>query len=695
MKLKIILGLMLVGAIGYGAANKIPNGDLANMAQSTIKGRAAAAGTGAVTDLSATQATAILNALVGDSGAGGTKGLAPAPSAGDAAALKFLKADGTWATISGSDHGALAGLSDDDHTQYALLAGRSGGQILTGGTSAGESLSLLSTSNGTKGNVFLGTLSAYDQVNDRLGIGNTAPGYKLDLAATAANETVLSLDPQTGTDIDFRFETNTFRIDKGVGSLLVFDSGFLNLGGTRTPKWQVELQATSTSTDVGTGVVFNNGNVPNFAIVNSNTTANNWSALAFTGSSTAATAADSIIAGVHESHTGSSESGHLEFWTRNAGTIAKKMDIAKDGTLTLPTYTTIGALVNGSTGVISSVAPGTSGNVLTSDGTDWTSAAPSAGAQDSSYELTNLGIAASVGGSAMTIALKQKDGSTDPAAGGGAVKIAFRDATAATGAYSQVSVTGSLSTVISSGSTAGATSAMANWIYVYAINNAGTVELAWSGSKFVDDGSVVTTTAEGGAGAADSKSVIYSTTARTGVAVRLIGRVKSTQATAGTWATSPSEISVWPFERAAPRSEVFVDTGTANGSTNTSVQRYTNIRKNIGSDITYADSVANGGSFTINTDGLYSITAVGANTGTTGYSVITVNGTALTGGVSSQTYAAGGRCGNADVGADANRSAVCSWTGILAAGDVVRVQNNGTTCSGDFRCLVSIVKVSN
>lgn len=35
--------------------------------------------------------------LVGDAGAGGTKGFVPAPAAGDAAAGKYLKADGTWA----------------------------------------------------------------------------------------------------------------------------------------------------------------------------------------------------------------------------------------------------------------------------------------------------------------------------------------------------------------------------------------------------------------------------------------------------------------------------------------------------------------------------------------------------------------------------------------------------------------------
>ena len=39
--------------------------------------------------------------LVGDSGSGGTRGTVPAPAAGDAAAGKFLKADGTWTVPSG------------------------------------------------------------------------------------------------------------------------------------------------------------------------------------------------------------------------------------------------------------------------------------------------------------------------------------------------------------------------------------------------------------------------------------------------------------------------------------------------------------------------------------------------------------------------------------------------------------------
>lgn len=55
------------------------------------------------------------------------------------------------------DHGTINGLADDDHTQYAKLAGRSGGQILYGGTDAITNLVLDSTSHASKGAIVFGS----------------------------------------------------------------------------------------------------------------------------------------------------------------------------------------------------------------------------------------------------------------------------------------------------------------------------------------------------------------------------------------------------------------------------------------------------------------------------------------------------------------------------------------------------------
>lgn len=161
-----------------------------------------------------------------------------------------------------------------------------------------------------------------------------------------------------------------------------------------------------------------------------------------------------------------------------------------------------------------------------------------------SYALHNYSIVATVAASALTVALKGADGNN--ASSTNIIEIGFRNVTSATGTPVQRTVTGALSVVISSGSTLGQNSAKENFIYVYALDNAGTVELAISSSYF-DNGTVLSTTAEGGAGAADLITGVYSTTARTSVPVRLLARLRSTQTTAGTWAVVPTEVSLLPF----------------------------------------------------------------------------------------------------------------------------------------------------
>jgi hypothetical protein len=124
--------------------------------------------------------------------------------------------------------------------------------------------------------------------------------------------------------------------------------------------------------------------------------------------------------------------------------------------------------------------------------------------------------------------------------------IDFRSSTLTSGARLTRSVPTAITLTVSSGSTLGTTSGVESRLAVVAIDNAGTVELAIVNSKVYGalyEEVLISTTAEGGSGGADSGSVFYSTSARTSVAFRVIGFITSTQSTAGTWASTPSNVS--------------------------------------------------------------------------------------------------------------------------------------------------------
>lgn len=140
-------------------------------------------------------------------------------------------------------------------------------------------------------------------------------------------------------------------------------------------------------------------------------------------------------------------------------------------------------------------------------------------------------ISASVAGNALTISAS-------------AMTLDFRSATLGSGAVATVSGTPA-DLVISGTSTLGTVSGQQSRLAVLVLNNAGTLELAvvnMAGGVGLTETGVISTTAEGGIGAADSATVVYSTTARSDLAYRVVGYIESTQATAGTWATAPSTI---------------------------------------------------------------------------------------------------------------------------------------------------------
>jgi hypothetical protein len=119
--------------------------------------------------------------------------------------------------------------------------------------------------------------------------------------------------------------------------------------------------------------------------------------------------------------------------------------------------------------------------------------------------------------------------------------IDFRSTTLSSGALTTVDIATAVTLVIPSGATLGTVNAVASNLAIIAINNAGTVVLGVvniAGGVDLSESGVITSTIINTA--SDLSTVIYSTSAQTSKAYRVIGYVESTQATAGTWATTPS-----------------------------------------------------------------------------------------------------------------------------------------------------------
>lgn len=166
-------------------------------------------------------------------------------------------------------------------------------------------------------------------------------------------------------------------------------------------------------------------------------------------------------------------------------------------------------------------------------------------AASNSYKLSNCSLAASVAASALTVALKDASGS-DPSAGSPCT-VGFRNATATTGTYADVSATAATSVVVSNGSSLGCIASTACTLHIYAINNAGTLVLGVVSYALFDEGTVQTSTTEGGAGGADTGGTLYATTGVASKAVRLLGRVTIAPAASFAWTNAATEISNVPF----------------------------------------------------------------------------------------------------------------------------------------------------
>lgn len=120
---------------------------------------------------------------------------------------------------------------------------------------------------------------------------------------------------------------------------------------------------------------------------------------------------------------------------------------------------------------------------------------------------------------------------------------------------------------------------------------------------------------------------------------------------------------------------ITVTTGNGYGSTNDKIRRYTTTQSSTGTAITYADSAADGASFTINQAGMYEVYIVDARNAGIGILGISLNSNQLT--TSIQNITAINRVAITETaGAGGQRNSVTRVL-RLAAGDVIRPHTDG------------------
>lgn len=181
----------------------------------------------------------------------------------------------------------------------------------------------------------------------------------------------------------------------------------------------------------------------------------------------------------------------------------------------------------------------------------FSSGSGSGGTVTSSSLIQNLTLSASVASNALTIAVKTGAG-TDPTASDSPI-VPFRNSTLATGDYTNLTLTAAVSLVVSSGSTMGFTSAVAGRLWIVGFNDNGTFRLGavncYNGTDIlaIRNDYLLSSTAEGGGGGADAAHTIYTGTAVTSKAIRILGYMEwsSGLTTAGTWDIVPTKIQLF------------------------------------------------------------------------------------------------------------------------------------------------------
>lgn len=261
-----------------------------------------------------------------------------------------------------------------------------------------------------------------------------------------------------------------------------------------------------------------------------------------------------------------------------------------------------------------------------------------------SSRIENLQLSLTDSAGALTVHLATDSGGVASLSATNPVNVGMRSSTASSGSFAMRPITAATNLVISSGSTLGHKDAVAGNVFVYLIDNAGAMKVAVSAKYFGAHG-IASTSAEGGAGAADDPDTMYSDATYTDKPFLCIGLLVSNQTTAGTWSSNSTKITDIKLAPLGPvrykGKQRFTSSGTYTRSAGTITQRVRAVGAGGGGGASHTtnDQVGGGGQ----AGGYFEHEFVRAQDSAT----ITI-GAAGAGGVSTASGSAGGNTAWAD-----------------------------------------------
>lgn len=175
------------------------------------------------------------------------------------------------------------------------------------------------------------------------------------------------------------------------------------------------------------------------------------------------------------------------------------------------------------------------------------------------FSMINGTLVESHSGGAATFAIKTLAGA-DPSVGD-PVQVLLRDATLATGDYTMMTLSSAVSLVVSSGSSLGTANSAAFRLWLVGFNDAGTFRLGVINALvgvnallMLTPDQLASSTAEGGAGNADSSQIFYTGAAVASKPYAVLGFADypAGLSAAGTWSASPTTLQLYQAASALP-----------------------------------------------------------------------------------------------------------------------------------------------